>query len=153
MASTALTTPIRLRLSTFAKGIARPFTDSRRRNFVTDMLTGLVAAGHVHLTAVARGISRGAGNIHSAATSPVSTGRPTRSPTNCSGGPPRWSPTTPSSSPTRPTWPSITPGIWRDSGGSTTAPIPKGDWPRGTVFSRRMCGSGRGNCSRWWSNR
>jgi hypothetical protein len=64
MAGTALTTPIRRRLSTFARGIARPFTDSRRRNFITDMLTGLVAAGHVHLTAVARGISRGAGNIH-----------------------------------------------------------------------------------------
>ena len=64
MASTTLTTPIRRRLSTFARGIARPFTDSRRRNFITDMLSGLVAAGHVHLTAVARGISRGAGNIH-----------------------------------------------------------------------------------------
>jgi hypothetical protein len=64
MASTTLTTPIRRRLSTFAKGIARPFTDSRRRNFVTDMLTGLVVAGHVHLTAVARGIGHGDGNIH-----------------------------------------------------------------------------------------
>src|SRR3954451_12184411 len=28
------------------------------------MLTGLVAAGHVHLTAIARGLTRGAGNIH-----------------------------------------------------------------------------------------
>ena len=64
MASTTLTTPIRRRLSTFARGIARPFTDSRRRNFITDMVTGLVAAGHVHLTTVARGISRGDGNIH-----------------------------------------------------------------------------------------
>jgi hypothetical protein len=64
MASNTLTTPIRRRLSTFAKGIARPFTDSRRRAFVEDMLSGLVAAGHVHLTAVARGISRGLGNIH-----------------------------------------------------------------------------------------
>ena len=64
MAGTTLTTPIRPRLSTFAKGIARPFTDSRRRNFITDMLTGLVVAGHVHLTAVARGISGGDGNIH-----------------------------------------------------------------------------------------
>jgi hypothetical protein len=66
MASTTLTTPIRRRLSTFARGIARPFTDSRRRTFIEDMLTGLVAAGHVHLTAIARGISRGAGNIHAA---------------------------------------------------------------------------------------
>jgi hypothetical protein len=64
MASPTLTTPIRRRLSAFARGIARPFSDSRRRGFVTDMLTGLVAAGHVHLTAVARGISRGAGNTH-----------------------------------------------------------------------------------------
>jgi len=30
------------------------------------MLTGLVAAGHVHLTAIARGIRRGGGNIHAA---------------------------------------------------------------------------------------
>lgn len=64
MASTTLTTPIRRRLLTFARGIARPFSDSRRRNFIEGMLSGLVAAGHVHLTAVARGISRGAGNIH-----------------------------------------------------------------------------------------
>jgi hypothetical protein len=28
------------------------------------MLTGLVIAGHVHLTAIARGLSRGAGNVH-----------------------------------------------------------------------------------------
>ena len=66
MASATLTTPIRRRLSSFARGIASPFTDSRRRNFVTDMLTGLVAAGHVHLTAIARGVSRGAGNTHAA---------------------------------------------------------------------------------------
>ncbi len=66
MAGTTLTTAIRRRLSTFAAGVARPFTDSRRRHFVTDMLTGLIAAGHVHLTAVARGLSRGAGNIHAA---------------------------------------------------------------------------------------
>lgn len=66
MASTSLTTPIRRRLSAFARGIARPFTDSRRSGFVTDMITGLVTAGHVHLTAVARGLSRGAGNVHAA---------------------------------------------------------------------------------------
>jgi hypothetical protein len=64
MASTTLTTPIRRRLSTFARRIARPFSDSRRQNFIHDMLTGLVTAGHVHLTAAARGISRGAGNTH-----------------------------------------------------------------------------------------
>lgn len=64
MASTTLTTPIRRRLSSFTRGIASLFTDSRRRDFVTDMITGLVAAGHVHLTAIARGISRGTGNTH-----------------------------------------------------------------------------------------
>jgi hypothetical protein len=64
MAGTTLTTAIRRRLYTFAAGIARPFTDSRRRAFLSDMLTGLVAAGHVHLTAIARGLSRRAGNLH-----------------------------------------------------------------------------------------
>lgn len=66
MAGTTLTTAIRKRLSTFAAGIARPFTDSRRRGFVADMLTGLVAGGHVHLTAIARATHRGAGHIHAA---------------------------------------------------------------------------------------
>src|SRR5207253_5618171 len=66
MAGTALTTAVRRRLYTFADGIARPFSDSRRRRFLTDMVTGLVGAGHVHLTAVARANSRGGGNIHAA---------------------------------------------------------------------------------------
>jgi hypothetical protein len=66
MAGTTLTTAIRRRLSTFAAGVARPFTDSRRQGFVTDMVTGLVAGGHVHLTAVARATHRGPANIHAA---------------------------------------------------------------------------------------
>lgn len=66
MAGTTLTTTIRRRLYTFAAGIARPFSDSRRRRFLTDMLCGLPVAGHVHLTAIARANSRGAGNIHAA---------------------------------------------------------------------------------------
>ena len=66
MAGTTLTTAIRGRLSTFAAGLARPFNDSRRRGFVTDMVTGLVAGGHVHLTAVARATHRGDANIHAA---------------------------------------------------------------------------------------
>lgn len=66
MAGTTLTTAIRKRLSTFAAGIARPFTDSRRRTFVADMVSGLVAGGHVHLTAVARATHRGEANIHAA---------------------------------------------------------------------------------------
>ncbi|MBN9521187.1 hypothetical protein J0H58_22145 [bacterium] len=66
MAGTTLTTAIRGRLSTFAAGVARPFADSRRRTFLTDVLTGLVAGGHVHLTAVARATHRGTANIHAA---------------------------------------------------------------------------------------
>ena len=50
MAGTALTTTIRRRLYSFAAGIARRFSDSRRRRFLTDMVTGLVGAGHVHAT-------------------------------------------------------------------------------------------------------
>ena len=64
MAGMSLTTAIRRRLSRFAAGIASPFTDSRRRGFVTDMLTGLIGAGHVHLTAVARALGRGVANVH-----------------------------------------------------------------------------------------
>src|SRR5205085_7870487 len=64
MAGTSLTKAIRRRLYSFAARIAKPFSDSRRRRFLIDMLTGLVSAGHVHLTAVARGLTRGAGNIH-----------------------------------------------------------------------------------------
>jgi hypothetical protein len=66
MAGTALTTAVRRRLSTFAAGVARPFTDSRRHRFVTDMITGLIIAGHVHLTEVARATHRGQANIHAA---------------------------------------------------------------------------------------
>src|ERR687895_573964 len=66
MASTTLTTAIRRRLSTFAAGVARPFTDSRRHRFITQMITGLVAGGHVHLTKVARATQRGEGRIHAA---------------------------------------------------------------------------------------
>lgn len=57
---------IRRRLCTFAGGVARPFTDSRRRAFLTEMVTGLVAGGHVHLTAVARATHRDSANVHAA---------------------------------------------------------------------------------------
>lgn len=66
MAGTTLTTTIRRRLYRFGGGIARLFADSRRQRFVSEMVTGLIGAGHVHLTAVARANSRGAGNIHAA---------------------------------------------------------------------------------------
>ena len=101
MASTTLTTAIRRRLSTFAAGVARPFTDSRRRRFVTDMLTGLVAGGHVHLTAVARATHRGEGQHprrrEAAQPAPGQRALERRAhrPPSCSAGRPRWSPTTP----------------------------------------------------------
>jgi hypothetical protein len=66
MASTTLTTAIRRRLSTFAAGVARPFTDSRRHRFVAQMITGLVTGGHVHLTKVARATQRGDAHVHGA---------------------------------------------------------------------------------------
>jgi hypothetical protein len=89
MAGTTLTTAIRRRLYSFAAGVASPLTDSRRRGFLTDRLVGLVAAGHVHLTAVARGISGGAGNIHATQQRlrrhlAANTGTGARSRTSCS---------------------------------------------------------------------
>jgi Transposase DDE domain len=62
--ASSLTTSIRQRLYTFARRLAKPFTDSRRRRFLTDMVTGLVISGHVHLTKVARALGHGLGNIH-----------------------------------------------------------------------------------------
>jgi hypothetical protein len=64
MAGAAPTTAIRGRLSTFARGVARPFSDSRRRRFVADMIRGLVVGGHVHLTAVARALPGGGEHLH-----------------------------------------------------------------------------------------
>jgi len=65
MARTSPTTTIRRRLYSFARDLATPFSDSRRRHFITDFLPGLVIAGHVHLTAVARAISRpGSPSVH-----------------------------------------------------------------------------------------
>ena len=44
MAGTSPTKAIRRRLYAFAARIAKPFSDSRRRRFLVDMLTGLVAS-------------------------------------------------------------------------------------------------------------
>lgn len=55
---------IRRRLYGFARGLARPFSDSRRQRFIQDMVPGLVIAGHVHLSKVARAISPGDADIH-----------------------------------------------------------------------------------------
>ena len=64
MEGNRLTTVIRRRLYRFAAQVARPFSDSRRRTFLEEMVVGLVASGHVHLTAIARGSSHGASHIH-----------------------------------------------------------------------------------------
>jgi Transposase DDE domain len=64
MARTCLSTLIRQRLYTFARGLASPFSDSRRRRFVQDMVAGLVIANHVHLSKIARAISRAGADIH-----------------------------------------------------------------------------------------
>jgi len=63
MAGTSLTTAIRRRLYSFINPLASLFSDSRRQRFVADMLTGLIGAGHVHLTAIARALP-GMDNLH-----------------------------------------------------------------------------------------
>jgi hypothetical protein len=65
MAAASVSKEIRRRLYTFARQLARPFSDSRRRQFLQDMIPGLVISGHVHLSKIARAISHGADNIHS----------------------------------------------------------------------------------------
>jgi hypothetical protein len=59
MADKGVSKEIRRRLYGFGQKLARPFTDSRRRGFVEDMIAGLTIAGHVHLSKVARAISPG----------------------------------------------------------------------------------------------
>jgi Transposase DDE domain len=66
MARSSLSTLTRKRLYTFARRLASPFSDSRRRRFLIDMVPGLVIANHVHLSKVARAVSAGSGDIHSA---------------------------------------------------------------------------------------
>jgi hypothetical protein len=64
MAGNGLPKELRRRLYGFARGIARPFSDARRRRFITDMIPGLLISGHVHLSKVARAISPGDADIH-----------------------------------------------------------------------------------------
>src|SRR5262245_36726242 len=64
MAGDGLSKEIRRRLYGFARGLARPFSDSRRRGFIEDMIPGLLISGHVHLSKVARAISPGDADIH-----------------------------------------------------------------------------------------
>jgi hypothetical protein len=65
MADNGMSKEIRRRLYAFARGLASPFTDSRRCDFIEDMIPGLLISGHVHLTKVARAISPGDADIHS----------------------------------------------------------------------------------------
>ncbi len=64
MAGSRLPKEIRRRLYTFARQLATPFSDSRRRAFLEDMIPGLLISGHVHLAKVARAISPGDADIH-----------------------------------------------------------------------------------------
>lgn len=64
MADKGVSKEIRRRLYAFGRKLASPFTDSRRRGFVEDMITGLTIGGHVHLSKVARAISPGDADIH-----------------------------------------------------------------------------------------
>jgi hypothetical protein len=64
MAGNGLPKEIRRRMYTFARGIARPFSDSRRARFIEDMIAGLIVSGHVHLSKIARAISVGDAKIH-----------------------------------------------------------------------------------------
>src|SRR5262249_37641333 len=66
MAPRNFSTCVRQRLYTFARRLATPFTDSRRRRFLTDMVPGLVIANHVHLSHVARAVGRGIEYLHPA---------------------------------------------------------------------------------------
>jgi len=64
MPGNGLPKEIRRRLYTFGDRVARPFTDSRRQQFLKEMVTGLVIGGHVHLSKIARAISSGCTAIH-----------------------------------------------------------------------------------------
>lgn len=55
---------VRRRLYGFAIGLARHFSDTRRQQFVRDMIVGLVVGSHVHLTKIARALGNGRTNVH-----------------------------------------------------------------------------------------
>lgn len=65
MPGNGLPKEVRRRLYGFGRKVARPFSDSRRCRFVEEMISGLVIAGHVHLSKVARAIGQGCEDIHS----------------------------------------------------------------------------------------
>jgi hypothetical protein len=55
---------VRRLLYAFARRLARPYTDSRRRRFLVEMVTGLIIANHVHLTKIARATGGGDQRVH-----------------------------------------------------------------------------------------
>lgn len=64
MASNGLRKEVRRRLYGFARRVARGISDSRRQRFIREMVVGLVLAGHVHLTKIARAIGSGGNSVH-----------------------------------------------------------------------------------------
>lgn len=64
MAGNGLPKQVRRRMYAFARGVARPFSDSRRRGFLEDMIPGLIISGHVHLSKIARAVYAGDTHIH-----------------------------------------------------------------------------------------
>lgn len=64
MAGKGLPKEIRRRVYSFARTVARPFSDSRRRGFLEDMIPGLIIGGHVHLSKIARAVHAGDTKIH-----------------------------------------------------------------------------------------
>ena len=64
MAGNGLRKEVRRRLYVFAERVARGVPDGRRQRFIREMIVGLVIAGHVHLTKIARAIGSGVNNVH-----------------------------------------------------------------------------------------
>jgi hypothetical protein len=64
MAGNGLRKEVRRRLYGFAGRVARGVPDGRRRRFILEMIVGLVIAGHVHLTKIARAIGSGVNRVH-----------------------------------------------------------------------------------------
>ena len=64
MPANGLTKEIRRRLYGFARRLARPFADSRRRAFLQRHDPRPGHQGHIHPTKVARAVSKGGADIH-----------------------------------------------------------------------------------------
>ena len=64
MAGNGLRKEVRRRLYDFAGRVARGVRDGRRQRFLREMIVGLVVAGHVHLTKIARATGSGANRVH-----------------------------------------------------------------------------------------